>query len=88
MLRKIFKNICGDNLHKKGKCPLCSHSPELEETELEDLYNLFGVEVCEGCYHELINHMGYKNLDDLIECDKKQLTKFLNMLSEIKRGVN
>ena len=79
MLRKIVKNICGDNLHKNGKCPLCSHSPELEETELE---------VCEGCYHELINHMGYKNLDDLIECDKKQLTKFLNMLSEIKRGVN
>jgi hypothetical protein len=85
MLKKILKTIRSDNLHKKGHCPLCSHSPELEETELEDLYNLFGVEVCEGCYHELINHMGYKNLDDLIECDKKQLTKFLNMLSETKR---
>lgn len=88
MLKKILKTIRSDNLHKKGKCPLCSHSPELGEQELENLYNLFGIEVCEGCYHELINHMGYKNLDDLIEYDKKQLTKFLNMLSEIKRGVN
>lgn len=70
-----------DNLHKKGKCFLCPN-----ETEDEDLYNLFGVEVCEGCYYELINHMGYKNLDDLLETDKKQLNKFLNKLSEIKKN--
>lgn len=75
-----------DNLNKKGQCPLCSHEPELGENVLEEMYDLFGIEICEGCYHELINHMGYRNLDDLTNYDKKQLTRFLNMLSAIKRG--
>ena len=70
-----------DDLNKKGKCFLCPN-----ETEDEELYNLFGVEVCEGCYHELINYMGYKNIDDLLECDKKQLNKFLNKLAILKNN--
>lgn len=68
-----------DNLNKKGKCFLCLNEED------ENLFNLFGVEVCEGCYHDLLNHMGYKNFNDLMDCDKKQLMKFLNKLSEIKR---
>ena len=32
------------------------------------------------CYFDLINHMGYKNMNDLLECDKQQLMKFLNKL--------
>lgn len=75
-----------DDLHKKGICPLCNHLPEIGETELENMFNLFGVEVCEGCYYELINHMGYKNIDDLTSYDKKQLNRFLNKLSELKRN--
>lgn len=67
-----------DSLHKLGKCSICNDGVE------EPLFNLFGVEVCEGCYHDLLNHMGYRNIDDLLECDKKQLMKFLNKLSEQK----
>ena len=80
----IFKkktNTEKDNLNKKGKCFLCPN-----ETEDEPLYNLFGVEVCEGCYHDLINHMGYKNINDLLDCDKVQLMRFLNKLDELKNN--
>lgn len=69
-----------DNLNKTGKCFLCPNDED------ESMFNLFGIEVCEGCYHDLINHMGYKNLNDLLECDKKQLMLFLNKLSENKRN--
>lgn len=76
-----MSNICNykiikknGSLNKKGYCQICNDNEE------EPMYNLFGVEVCEGCYYDLINHMGYKNLDDLLDCDKKQLSKFLNIL--------
>lgn len=63
-------------LNKKGVCNICLDNEE------ESMYNLFGIEVCEGCYYDLINHMSYKNIDDLLDCDKKQLMKFLNKLME------
>lgn len=69
-----------DDLHKKGQCFLCPTDSD------ENMFNLFGVEVCEGCYHDLINHMRYKSIDDLLDCDKKQLNKFLNKLAELKNN--
>lgn len=76
-----FKKIVyeKDDLNKTGKCFLC---PEDDD---ENMFNLFGIEVCEGCYHDLLNHMGYKNIDDLLDCDKKQLMKFLNKLADSKK---
>lgn len=80
-LNKFKKTTCEkDNLNKKDKCFLCTNDEE------ENMFNLFGIEVCEGCYHDLINHMGYKNFNDLMDCDKQQLMKFLNKLSETKRN--
>lgn len=78
--KETEEEIIDDCLHKHGQCPLCS-----DESDVELLYDLFGVEVCEGCYYDLINHMGYKNLDDLLEDDKKQLMKFLNELAKLKQ---
>ena len=63
-----------------GHCNICNNDEE------EILINLLGIDVCEGCYHDLINHMRYKNIDDLLECDKKQLNKFLNKLAELKKN--
>lgn len=68
-----------DDLNKIGQCFLCPTDDK------EPLFNLFGVEVCEGCYHDLINHMGYKNMNDLTESDKQQLMKFLNKLVSNKQ---
>ena len=79
---KLLKksSINSDDLHKKGKCQICNDSED------ENIFNLFGVEVCEGCYYDILNSMSYKNIDDLLDCDKKQLIKFLNKLSEIKNN--
>lgn len=77
-LKKIT-SVKTDDLHKKGKCLICNDDEE------ENLFNLCGVEVCKGCYYDLINSMSYKNIDDLLDCDKKQLMKFLNKLSENKK---
>lgn len=68
-----------DFLNKTGKCSICNDGVD------EPLYNLFGVEVCEGCYFDILNHMGYRNMDDLLKCDKKQLMLFLNKLAELKK---
>lgn len=84
-------------LNKNGICPICLELSKKQELidgqtitttikENEYLMNLFGVEVCEGCYHDLINHMKYKNLNDLLDCDKKQLMLFLNKLAELKNN--
>lgn len=83
-----------DDLNKMGECFICKALKEQPRDEFgatiptiiekEPLFNLFGVEVCEGCYHDLINHMGYKNIDDLLDCDKKQLMMFLNELIKQK----
>lgn len=102
MLGKLFgKKLPAerDDLGKKGICPICSdivgslpilvdkdYNPVEVKQEEEPLYNLCGVEVCEGCYFDLINHMGYKNIDDLMECDKKQLNKFLNLVAKQHEG--
>lgn len=65
---------------EKGICPICK---EIDSEIVEEpLVNLLGIKVCEGCYHDLINEMGYKNLNDLLECDKKQLNLFLNLLAK------
>lgn len=97
MLGKLVKKLRAekDDLKKKGVCPLCSdiiqslptivdkdYNQVQVKQEEEPLYNLCGIEVCEGCYFDLLNHMGYKNIDDLLPCDKKQLNKFLNLISE------
>ena len=71
-------NEC-DSLNKSGKCSICNDGVD------EPLYNLFGVEVCEGCYYDLLNLMSYRNVDDMLDCDKKQLMRFLNKLSENKK---
>lgn len=82
-----------DNLNKMGECFICKVLEEQPSDEFttfipsiveEPLFDLFGVKVCEGCYHDLINHMGYKNIDDLLDCDKKQLMMFLNELIKQK----
>nr|DAJ42539.1 MAG TPA: DNA repair protein RAD14/DNA Complex excision repair DNA damage [Caudoviricetes sp.] len=81
ILRK--KTSCEkDDCKTMGKCFIC------ENDEDESLFNLFGVKVCEGCYHDIINHMSYRNIDDLMDCDKKQLMKFLNKLVESKTKNN
>lgn len=59
-----------------GLCKVCL------DTEEEPLVELFGVKVCEGCYHDLLNHMGYRSYDDLFDCDKQQLQRFLNLLAK------
>lgn len=69
-----------DNLNKKGRCFLCPNEDD------EPLFDLFGIEVCEGCYHDLLNHMSYKNFNDLMDCDKQQLMKFLNKLVSKKNN--
>lgn len=77
----MFKKLFSKNKQPKmGHCNICNNDEE------EILVNLLGIDVCEGCYHDLINHMRYKNIDDLLECDKKQLTKFLNKLAELKKN--
>lgn len=102
MLGKLFNKKLPaerDDTGKMGICPICSHIvsslPTIVDSKLntvqvkkeeEPLYNLCGVEVCEGCYFDLINHMGYKNIDDLMECDKKQLNLFLNLVSQNHQG--
>lgn len=78
---KMFKKLFSKNKQPKmGHCNICNNDEE------EILINLLGIDVCEGCYHDLINHMRYKNIDDLLECDKKQLNKFLNKLAELKKN--
>ena len=97
MLGKLIKKLLPDeqnDLGKTGICPICSdiinNMPTFVDKnneivkvkqEPENLFNLCGIEVCEGCYYDLINHMSYKNIDDLLPCDKKQLNKFLNMVA-------
>lgn len=77
----MFKKLFSKNKQPKmGHCNICNNDEE------EILINLLGIDVCEGCYHDLINHMRYKNIDDLLECDKKQLNKFLNKLAELKKN--
>ena len=71
MIKKLFSK---NNKPKMGHCDICNDDEE------EVLVNLLGIDVCEGCYFDLINHMGYKNMNDLLECDKQQLMKFLNKL--------
>lgn len=63
-------------LSKKGFCPICKDSEE------EELVELLGIEVCEGCYHDLINLFGYHNVKDMLECDQQMLMRFLNKLNE------
>lgn len=82
------------NLHKKGNCPLCGKlsidmSKQLPvdvifklKANEENLYKLMDIEICESCFHELINLMEYKDIDDMIDFDKKQLMMFLNMVAE------
>lgn len=98
MLGKFFKHktaIEKADLHKKGICPICSDivkslPPIIDgnydlikfEQEEEPMFDLCGVEVCEGCFHDILNHMRYKNIDTLMDCDKKQLNKFLNMVAK------
>ena len=77
----MFKKLFSKNKQPKmGHCNICNNDEE------EILVNLFGVEVCEGCYHDLINHMGYKNINDLLDCDKVHLMRFLNKLAELKNN--
>lgn len=96
-LKTKKKHSCEkDNLGKKGRCFICevqkrtSNSDEFGacssslDIEKENMFNLFGVEVCEGCYHDILNHMSYRNIDDLLDCDKKQLMLFLNKLAILK----
>lgn len=80
IINKItLKNIFGHhNKMEKGICKFCN------STEEEILLDLFGVKVCEGCYHDILNHMKYKNFNDLLDCDKQQLMLFLNELAKIK----
>lgn len=75
MLKKILKHS-----NEKGICKFCN------STEEEYLIDLFGVKVCEGCYHDILNHMKYKNFNDLLDCDKQQLMLFLNELAKHKKG--
>jgi len=77
---------------KKGICKLCEQlSKEMSrklpddlvfnlKEDTEDMFNLLGIDVCEGCFHELINLMSYKDYNKMIEFDKKQLQLFLNMV--------
>jgi len=97
MFEKLFNKKLPaerDDTGKMGICPICSdiinNMPTFIDKnneivkikqEPERMFNLCGIEVCEGCYHDLINHMSYKNIDDLLPCDKKQLNKFLNMVA-------
>lgn len=63
-------------LNKKGFCDIC------KDDEEEPLVDLLGVNVCEGCYHDLKNLFGYHNINDMLECDQKLLMRFLNKLAE------
>lgn len=76
----IFKNK-----NHIGICQICKELSDNENLEDEQLVDLFGVEVCEGCYYDILNHMQYKKFDDLLDCDKKQLMLFLNKLALTKK---